>query len=123
MELRSALEKYELELQTPAAKVMGSIWLLCGQAGSRQPTWGTLEVTPTNGGIVCSTMTLFPFLFLRHISLTLPASFRGKSHSSRLDLEHQHSNLYAISGKLAHAVVSLLLSNQKVNQVKAGLFA
>ncbi|XP_077045374.1 multivesicular body subunit 12B isoform X1 [Agelaius phoeniceus] len=33
----------------------------------------------------------------RHISLTLPASFRGKSHSSRLDLEHQHSNLYAIS--------------------------
>ncbi|XP_075027011.1 multivesicular body subunit 12B isoform X2 [Calonectris borealis] len=34
---------------------------------------------------------------LRHISLTLPASFRGKSHSTRLDLEHQHSNLYAIS--------------------------
>ncbi|XP_064324894.1 multivesicular body subunit 12B isoform X6 [Phalacrocorax carbo] len=33
----------------------------------------------------------------RHISLTLPASFRGKSHSTRLDLEHQHSNLYAIS--------------------------
>ncbi|XP_056361000.1 multivesicular body subunit 12B isoform X2 [Oenanthe melanoleuca] len=33
----------------------------------------------------------------RHISLTLPASFRGKGHSSRLDLEHQHSNLYAIS--------------------------
>ncbi|XP_015734972.1 multivesicular body subunit 12B isoform X2 [Coturnix japonica] len=33
----------------------------------------------------------------KHISLTLPASFRGKSHSSRLDLEHQHSNLYAIS--------------------------
>ncbi|XP_075761853.1 multivesicular body subunit 12B isoform X2 [Pelodiscus sinensis] len=33
----------------------------------------------------------------RHISLTLPASFRGKSLSSRLDLEHQHSNLYAIS--------------------------
>ncbi|XP_054704518.1 multivesicular body subunit 12B isoform X1 [Grus americana] len=33
----------------------------------------------------------------KHISLTLPASFRGKSHSTRLDLEHQHSNLYAIS--------------------------
>ncbi|KAM7143932.1 multivesicular body subunit 12B isoform 1-T1 [Macrochelys suwanniensis] len=33
----------------------------------------------------------------RHISLTLPASFRGKSHNSRLDFEHQHSNLYAIS--------------------------
>uniref|UniRef100_A0A8B9S401 Multivesicular body subunit 12B n=1 Tax=Apteryx owenii TaxID=8824 RepID=A0A8B9S401_APTOW len=36
----------------------------------------------------------------RHISLTLPASFRGKSHSTRLDLEHQHSNLYAISGSV-----------------------
>ncbi|XP_037735327.1 multivesicular body subunit 12B isoform X3 [Chelonia mydas] len=36
----------------------------------------------------------------RHISLTLPASFRGKSNNSRLDFEHQHSNLYAISGKL-----------------------
>ncbi|KAM9117373.1 multivesicular body subunit 12B isoform 5-T5 [Pangshura tecta] len=34
----------------------------------------------------------------RHISLTLPASFRGKSNNSRLDFEHQHSNLYAISG-------------------------
>ncbi|XP_039586472.1 multivesicular body subunit 12B isoform X3 [Passer montanus] len=40
----------------------------------------------------------------RHISLTLPASFRGKSHSTRLDLEHQHSNLYAISGEL-HATL------------------
>lgn len=52
--------------------------------------------------------SLFPPLFLRHISLTLPASFRGKSHSTRLDLEHQHSNLYAISGELAHATVPLL---------------
>ncbi|XP_005987371.1 multivesicular body subunit 12Ba isoform X2 [Latimeria chalumnae] len=33
----------------------------------------------------------------RHISLTLPASFRGKSHSTRPDFEHQNSNLYAIS--------------------------
>uniref|UniRef100_A0A8C4W6F0 Multivesicular body subunit 12B n=1 Tax=Gopherus evgoodei TaxID=1825980 RepID=A0A8C4W6F0_9SAUR len=33
----------------------------------------------------------------RHISLTLPASFRGKSNNSRLDFEHQHSNVYAIS--------------------------
>ncbi|EMP34576.1 Multivesicular body subunit 12B [Chelonia mydas] len=36
----------------------------------------------------------------RHISLTLPASFRGKSNNSRLDFEHQHSNLYAISDVL-----------------------
>ncbi|XP_008170526.2 multivesicular body subunit 12B isoform X4 [Chrysemys picta bellii] len=36
----------------------------------------------------------------RHVSLTLPASFRGKSNNSRLDFEHQHSNLYAISGEI-----------------------
>ncbi|XP_048415102.2 multivesicular body subunit 12Ba isoform X2 [Stegostoma tigrinum] len=33
----------------------------------------------------------------RHISLTLPASFRGKMHGTRPDFEHQTSNLYAIS--------------------------
>ncbi|KAM6431399.1 multivesicular body subunit 12B isoform 4-T4 [Liasis olivaceus] len=33
----------------------------------------------------------------RHISLTLPASFRGKGHGTRPDFEYQHSNLYAIS--------------------------
>ncbi|KAK9392334.1 multivesicular body subunit 12B [Crotalus adamanteus] len=33
----------------------------------------------------------------KHISLTLPASFRGKGHGTRPDFEYQHSNLYAIS--------------------------
>ncbi|XP_044029385.1 multivesicular body subunit 12Ba isoform X2 [Siniperca chuatsi] len=33
---------------------------------------------------------------LRHISMTLPASFRGKN-TTRPDYEHQNSNLYAIS--------------------------
>uniref|UniRef100_H9GFP7 Uncharacterized protein n=1 Tax=Anolis carolinensis TaxID=28377 RepID=H9GFP7_ANOCA len=33
----------------------------------------------------------------RHISLTLPASFRGKGQGTRPDFEYQHSNLYAIS--------------------------
>nr|XP_020730185.1 multivesicular body subunit 12B isoform X3 [Odocoileus virginianus texanus] len=33
----------------------------------------------------------------RHISLTLPATFRGRN-STRADYEYQHSNLYAISG-------------------------
>ncbi|CAL8276364.1 unnamed protein product [Merluccius merluccius] len=33
---------------------------------------------------------------LKHISMTLPASFRGKN-STRPDYEHQNSNLYAIS--------------------------
>lgn len=37
-------------------------------------------------------------LFLRHISLTLPATFRGRN-STRADYEYQHSNLYAISGR------------------------
>ncbi|XP_061010625.1 multivesicular body subunit 12B isoform X3 [Dama dama] len=32
----------------------------------------------------------------RHISLTLPATFRGRN-STRADYEYQHSNLYAIS--------------------------
>ena len=46
-----------------------------------------------------------PFLssvFLRHISLTLPATFRGRN-STRADYEYQHSNLYAISGRWATA--------------------
>ncbi|XP_041094565.1 multivesicular body subunit 12Bb isoform X2 [Polyodon spathula] len=33
----------------------------------------------------------------RHISMTLPASFRGNRNNSRPDCEHQSSNLYAIS--------------------------
>ena len=37
------------------------------------------------------------FLLSRHISMTLPASFRGKN-ATRPDHEHQNSNLYAISG-------------------------
>lgn len=49
--------------------------------------------------MLCSNHVCHVLPALRHISLTLPASFRGKSHSSRLDLEHQHSNLYAISGE------------------------
>ncbi|XP_028918902.1 multivesicular body subunit 12B isoform X3 [Ornithorhynchus anatinus] len=35
----------------------------------------------------------------RHISLTLPATFRGRN-STRTDHEYQHSNLYAISVRL-----------------------
>lgn len=42
----------------------------------------------------CNCLSL---LFLRHISLTLPATFRGRN-STRTDYEYQHSNLYAISG-------------------------
>ncbi|XP_043914159.1 multivesicular body subunit 12B isoform X1 [Protopterus annectens] len=33
----------------------------------------------------------------KHVSFTLPASFRSKSHTTRPDLEHQNSNFYAIS--------------------------
>lgn len=37
-------------------------------------------------------------MFSRHISMTLPASFRGKN-ATRPDYENQNSNLYAISGE------------------------
>lgn len=50
----------------------------------------------------------FFYLFRSHISLTLPASFRGKGHGTRPDFEYQHSNLYAISGK--HEAVSVTVS-------------
>ncbi|XP_032978586.1 multivesicular body subunit 12B isoform X4 [Rhinolophus ferrumequinum] len=36
------------------------------------------------------------YTFIGHISLTLPATFRGRN-STRADYEYQHSNLYAIS--------------------------
>ncbi|ELW62033.1 Multivesicular body subunit 12B [Tupaia chinensis] len=38
------------------------------------------------------------YTFIGHISLTLPATFRGRN-STRTDYEYQHSNLYAISEK------------------------
>ncbi|KAI1882350.1 hypothetical protein AGOR_G00249780 [Albula goreensis] len=44
---------------------------------------------------VTSTATPAPSM-TRHISMTLPASFRGKN-TTRPDYEHQNSNLYAIS--------------------------
>lgn len=52
-------------------------------------------------------VSLFLFLFyflLRHISMTLPASFRGKN-TTRPDYEHQNSNLYAISGQKKNVTV------------------
>uniref|UniRef100_U3I490 Multivesicular body subunit 12B n=1 Tax=Anas platyrhynchos platyrhynchos TaxID=8840 RepID=U3I490_ANAPP len=62
---------------------------------------GRLVLTSHHAGVLRLCPALEPTLqtdaAARHISLTLPASFRGKSHSTRLDLEHQHSNLYAIS--------------------------
>ncbi|XP_059571743.1 multivesicular body subunit 12B isoform X1 [Alligator mississippiensis] len=67
------------------------IWYRMGRVPrnheSSQPT------TPSSQGPASTPAPNLP----RHISLTLPASFRGKGHSTRLDLEHQHSNLYAIS--------------------------
>uniref|UniRef100_A0A3Q3JU04 MABP domain-containing protein n=1 Tax=Monopterus albus TaxID=43700 RepID=A0A3Q3JU04_MONAL len=40
----------------------------------------------------------------KHISMTLPASFRGKN-TTRPDYEHQNSNLYAISGQKQFDIV------------------
>lgn len=45
-------------------------------------------------------ITTFLPVSLRHISLTLPATFRGRNNTST-DYEYQLSNLYAISGMWA----------------------
>ncbi|XP_073909283.1 multivesicular body subunit 12B isoform X3 [Castor canadensis] len=47
----------------------------------------------------------------RHISLTLPATFRGRN-STRTDYEYQHSNLYAISGGLEVEVDFIVTSGR-----------
>lgn len=52
------------------------------------------------------TVVFFYFL-LRHISMTLPASFRGKN-TTRPDYEHQNSNLYAISGQKKNVTEQIL---------------
>ncbi|XP_042193275.1 multivesicular body subunit 12Ba isoform X1 [Callorhinchus milii] len=54
------------------------------------------EPTMTTSVAVSSSPSPVPNL-PRHISLTLPASFRGKTNGTRPDFEHQTSNLYAIS--------------------------
>ncbi|XP_043914163.1 multivesicular body subunit 12B isoform X2 [Protopterus annectens] len=46
----------------------------------------------------------------KHVSFTLPASFRSKSHTTRPDLEHQNSNFYAISDLVTQDCVSGLPS-------------
>ncbi|XP_069465491.1 multivesicular body subunit 12B isoform X2 [Ambystoma mexicanum] len=50
---------------------------------------------PTSPSSQIPASSLPPANLPRHISLTLPASFRGKN--TRPDFENQHSNLYAIS--------------------------
>ncbi|MGH0176226.1 UNVERIFIED_CONTAM: hypothetical protein FKN15_078060 [Acipenser sinensis] len=68
-----------------------AIWYRMGMVPRTQEP---LEIqTPTSSQIPTSAPNL-----PRHISMTLPASFRGKNNT-RPDYEHQSSNLYAISGK------------------------
>ncbi|ELK26618.1 Multivesicular body subunit 12B [Myotis davidii] len=66
------------------------IWYRMGRVprnhDSSQPT------TPSQSSAASTPAPSLP----RHISLTLPATFRGRS-STRADYEYQHSNLYAIS--------------------------
>ncbi|MGH0149441.1 UNVERIFIED_CONTAM: hypothetical protein FKN15_047705 [Acipenser sinensis] len=67
-----------------------AIWYRMGMVPRTQEP---LEIqTPTSSQIPTSAPNL-----PRHISMTLPASFRGKNNT-RPDYEHQSSNLYAISG-------------------------
>ncbi|XP_053776606.1 multivesicular body subunit 12B isoform X2 [Desmodus rotundus] len=66
------------------------IWYRMGRVprnhDSSQPT------TPSQSSAASTPAPSLP----RHISLTLPATFRGRN-STRADYEYQHSNLYAIS--------------------------
>ncbi|XP_039717534.1 multivesicular body subunit 12B isoform X3 [Pteropus medius] len=66
------------------------IWYRMGRVprnhDSSQPT------TPSQSSSASTPAPSLP----RHISLTLPATFRGRN-STRADYEYQHSNLYAIS--------------------------
>nr|XP_011709669.1 multivesicular body subunit 12B isoform X3 [Macaca nemestrina] len=66
------------------------IWYRMGRVprnhDSSQPT------TPSQSSAASTPAPNLP----RHISLTLPATFRGRN-STRTDYEYQHSNLYAIS--------------------------
>ncbi|XP_023400679.1 multivesicular body subunit 12B isoform X2 [Loxodonta africana] len=66
------------------------IWYRMGRVprnhDSSQPT------TPSQSSAASTPAPSLP----RHISLTLPATFRGRN-STRTDYEYQHSNLYAIS--------------------------
>uniref|UniRef100_A0A8B9WE48 Multivesicular body subunit 12B n=1 Tax=Bos mutus grunniens TaxID=30521 RepID=A0A8B9WE48_BOSMU len=72
------------------------IWYRMGRVprnhDSSQPT------TPSPSSVASTPAPNLP----RHISLTLPATFRGRN-STRADYEYQHSNLYAISGRWATA--------------------
>ncbi|XP_032490413.1 multivesicular body subunit 12B isoform X3 [Phocoena sinus] len=79
------------------------IWYRMGRVprnhDSSQPT------TPSQSSAASTPAPNLP----RHISLTLPATFRGRN-STRADYGYQHSNLYAISGcrsssRLQRAVV------------------
>ncbi|KAK2503627.1 hypothetical protein MC885_007301 [Smutsia gigantea] len=66
------------------------IWYRMGRVprnhDSSQPT------TPSQSSAASTPAPNLP----RHISLTLPATFRGRN-STRADYEYQHSNLYAVS--------------------------
>ncbi|XP_036094356.1 multivesicular body subunit 12B isoform X2 [Rousettus aegyptiacus] len=77
------------------------IWYRMGRVprnhDSSQPT------TPSQSSSASTPAPSLP----RHISLTLPATFRGRN-STRADYEYQHSNLYAISGWLTEDTRSVV---------------
>ncbi|XP_055397151.1 multivesicular body subunit 12B isoform X11 [Bubalus kerabau] len=79
------------------------IWYRMGRVprnhDSSQPT------TPSPSSVASTPAPNLP----RHISLTLPATFRGRN-STRADYEYQHSNLYAISDRAASVAESLCSS-------------
>ncbi|XP_034871690.1 multivesicular body subunit 12B isoform X9 [Mirounga leonina] len=82
------------------------IWYRMGKVprhhDSSQPT------TPSQSSAASTPAPSLP----RHISLTLPATFRGRN-STRADYEYQHSNLYAISDTSSETEGSALPGNSK----------
>uniref|UniRef100_A0AAZ1WZX1 Multivesicular body subunit 12Bb n=1 Tax=Oreochromis aureus TaxID=47969 RepID=A0AAZ1WZX1_OREAU len=81
------------------------IWYRMGNVPRAQDSTHTQTINNTQNNSNNTIMNNTPlpevlnvfFLFVsRHISMTLPASFRGKN-TTRPDYEHQNSNLYAIT--------------------------
>uniref|UniRef100_A0A5F9CGW7 Multivesicular body subunit 12B n=1 Tax=Oryctolagus cuniculus TaxID=9986 RepID=A0A5F9CGW7_RABIT len=87
------------------------IWYRMGRVprnhDSSQPT------TPSQSSAASTPAPNLP----RHISLTLPATFRGRN-SARTDYEYQHSNLYAISGARVHRTELLFMKNARFIQLQ-----
>uniref|UniRef100_A0A669EZ20 Multivesicular body subunit 12Ba n=1 Tax=Oreochromis niloticus TaxID=8128 RepID=A0A669EZ20_ORENI len=72
------------------------IWYRMGNVPRAQDSTHTQTINNTQNVNSSSSGSAPPAPMPKHISMTLPASFRGKN-TTRPDYEHQNSNLYAIT--------------------------